>query len=44
MKSEEYKEFFEDEVDKLKYERNDACISKYSVMRTVDILKKKAGA
>ena len=44
MKSEEYKEFFEDEVDKLKYERNDACISKYSGMRTVDILKKKAGA
>ena len=44
MKAEEYKEFFEDEFDKLKYVRNDACIAKYSVMRTVDILKKKAGA
>ncbi len=43
MKAEEYKEFFEDELDKLKYVRNDACIAKYSVMRTVDILKKRAG-
>lgn len=40
MKSEEYQDFLDEEQSKLEYTRNDACIAKYSVMRTVDIYKK----
>ena len=39
MKNDEFKEFLEAEQAKLKYEKNDNCISKYSVQRTIDIVK-----
>ena len=39
MKSEEFEKYLDDEQDKLDYVRNDACIHKYDVMRTVGILK-----
>lgn len=37
MKNEEYKTYLEDEQKKLKYETNDACLSKYTVSRTFSI-------
>lgn len=39
MKDEEYKQYLDDEEAKLKYETNDACLSKYTVQRIIDILK-----
>ena len=39
MKNDEYKEYLEAEQNKLKYETNDDCISRYSVQRTIDIIK-----
>lgn len=39
MKDEEYNKYIDDAEAKLKYEKNDACLSKYTVQRTVDILK-----
>lgn len=40
MKKQEFEDFLDQEIDKLDYTRNDACIARYSVMRTVDIVKK----
>ncbi len=39
MKTEEYKTYLEDETKNLKYNTNDACISRYSVQRTIDIVQ-----
>lgn len=41
MKNDEYKEYLEKEQKKLKYETNDACLSKYTVQRTVDIVSQE---
>ncbi len=41
MKTEEYEDFLDKEIDKLDYTRNDDCIAKYSVMRTVGIIKEE---
>ena len=38
MKSEEFNQYLKDEADKLECTRNDACVYKYDVMRTVHIL------
>lgn len=40
MKSEEFENYLKAEKKKLKYEKNDACISKYNVQRTIDIITK----
>ena len=39
MKDDDYKSYLEEECKKLKYDTNDACLSKYTVERTVDIVK-----
>ncbi len=39
MKDEEFKKYIEDEKKKLKYDTNDACLSKYTAERTVNIIK-----
>ena len=39
MKDDEFKKYIEDEEKKLKYEVNDACMSRYTVQRTIDIVK-----
>ena len=39
MKSEEFNKYLDEEQKNLKYTRNDACIHKYDVLRTVSILK-----
>lgn len=39
MKDEEFKKYLDDEEAKLKYETNDACLSRYSVKSTVDKIK-----
>ena len=36
MKDDEFKKYLDDEEAKLKYETNDACLSRYSVKSTVD--------
>lgn len=38
MKNDDYKKYLEKEQKKLKYETNDACLSKYTVQRTIDIV------
>ncbi len=42
MKDDDFKSYIDEEQKKLKYEVNDACLSKYSVSRTVDIMKSNA--
>ena len=39
MKDDEFKKYLDDEEAKLKYETNDACLSRYSVQSTVDKIK-----
>ena len=39
MKDDEFDKYIEAEKKKLKYDTNDACLSKYSVERTANILK-----
>lgn len=39
MKDDEFKSYLDEEEKKTSYETNDACLSKYSVQRTVDIIK-----
>ena len=39
IKDDEFDKYVEAEKKKLKYDTNDACISKYSVERTVKIIK-----
>ncbi len=38
MKDDEYQKYLDEEAKKTKYETNDACLSKYTVKRTVDII------
>lgn len=38
MKNDEYQNYLDEEAKKTKYETNDACLSKYSVKRAVDII------
>lgn len=38
MKDDDFKTYLEEERKKLKYEKNDACLSKYTVNRTIQIL------
>ena len=38
MKDDEYNEYLDSEEEKLKYEVNDACLSKYTVQRVIDII------
>lgn len=40
MKNDDYKKFLEDAQAALSYETNDECMSKYSVKRTLDTIKK----
>lgn len=40
MKDEDFKDYIETERKKLKYDTNEDCLSKYSVQRTIDIVKK----
>ena len=40
MKGDDYKTYLEEQQKELKCEVNDACLSKYTVQRTIDILKK----
>lgn len=42
MKNEEYKAYLEEEQKKLSYETNDACLSKYTVSRTVSIIQSES--
>ena len=42
MKSDEFKTYLEEQQKQLKAEENDACFSKYSVQRTIDIVKKNS--
>lgn len=39
MKDEEYEEYLDNEEKKLDYETNDACISKYTIQRTCNIIE-----
>ncbi len=39
MKNDEYEQFLKDEQKNLSYEKNSACLDRYSVKRTIDILK-----
>ena len=39
MKDEEFEKYVDDEEAKLKYDTNDACLSRYSVQSTVDKIK-----
>ncbi len=39
MKNSDYEEYIKAEKEKLKYTKNDACMSKYTIQRTVDIVK-----
>ncbi len=39
MRDEEYKTYLEEQEAKLTYDENAACLSKYSVQRTIDIIK-----
>lgn len=39
MKDDEFEKYVDSEEKKLKYETNDACMSKYTVQRTIDIVK-----
>ncbi len=39
IKDDEFEKYLDGEEKNLKYEMNDACISKYSVQRTIDIVK-----
>ena len=39
MKDDEFEKYVDSEEKKLKYEMNDACISRYTVQRTIDIVK-----
>ncbi len=39
MKDDEFDKYVESEEKKIKYDMNDACMSKYTVERTVDIVK-----
>lgn len=38
MKNDEYQDYLDEEAKKTTYDTNDACLSKYSVKRTVDII------
>ena len=38
MKSDDFEKYVSDAEDKLDYTRNDACVHKYDVLRTVNIL------
>ena len=40
MKSDDFKKFVEEQQKNLKAEENEACFSKYTVQRTIDIIKK----
>lgn len=42
MKKDEFEEYLDQEIDKLDYTRNDPCIYKYSVMRTVGMIRDEA--
>lgn len=44
MKDDEFKEYLDEEEAKLKYETNDACLSRYSVQSTVDKIKSAMAA
>ena len=39
MKSDEFEDYLDSEKKKLDYDKNDACMSKYTVQRTIDIIK-----
>lgn len=39
MKNDDFKAYIKAEKEKLKYTKNDACMSKYTVQRTIDIIK-----
>ena len=39
MRNDDYQQFLKEERDKLQYDRNDACVHKYDVSRTIDALK-----
>jgi len=42
MKSDDYDKYLKEQQKNLKITKNDACISKYTVQRTIDICKKQA--
>ncbi len=42
MKSDDYDKYLEEQQKELKITKNDDCISKYTVQRTIDIVKKKS--
>ena len=39
MKNDDFTQYLKEERDKLQYERNDACVHKYDVTRTINIIK-----
>ena len=39
MKIDDFNQYLKEERDKLQYDRNDACVHKYDVSRTINILK-----
>ena len=39
MKDDDYDKYIEEQKKSLDYKKNDACMSKYTVQRTVDIVK-----
>lgn len=42
MKSEEFDKLIEEKQKSYKYDKNDACLSRYTVQRTIDILKEQS--
>lgn len=39
MRSDDFTQYLKEERDKLQYDRNDACVHKYDVTRTINIIK-----
>ena len=42
MKDDDFQQYLKEERDKLQYDRNDACVHKYDVTRTLNILKSQS--